>query len=428
MTGPLDRRHGFLAAVVLAGVAMAALALLVASSVDKPSQSAPVSGPPRGEDQPAAATPIASLSSGWVGQELLFAEAGFQIRIPRFWAVDEHGANVEMGGEGTDFSVRVGDSRGQLLTCDQPDRPWERCRDVVITSLTGFADAVKQGPVEGCSGLCAPWPNGRTAMLAGEDAWRVDFAGYEYPARSGENALYILALHEGRPYFLRFHTSADRTPGSLWDEIAATFEFVDPPTTGGPMPTGVPTETAAQSATPLVLESPPAGMVLYANLEDDYALWIPQDLAASVAPVIVHGIPRPGIAKFGKAEIGAGSEFTISIGTRDGRIRPCPHGYCDEVTVTSLDDLGRALYTNPYYVAIVRESRSETVLGGEPARTKEVRLRGLSWGPPLFTFVYSFHDGRPVVLTFDAWSLPGRGMLTAPPQLQMLSSFTFLDE
>ena len=53
---------------------------------------------------------------------------------------------------------------------------------------------------------------------------------------------------------------------------------------------------------------------------------------------------------------------------------------------------------------------------------------GLSWGPPLFTFVYAFHDGRPVVLAFDAWSLPGRGMLTTTPQREILSSFTFLDE
>ena len=219
---------------------------------------------PIGSGARSTSSPALPISLPWEGQQLVFAEAGFRVRIPRFWTVHEQGPNIWMSGDGTDFSVRAGDAQGRLLTCDQPGRPWERCRDVVITSIEDFVEAVKQGPVEGCGGLCAPAPSGGSATLAGEDAWRVNIFGYEYPAHGAENALYVLALHYGRPLFLRFHTSADRKPGSVWDEIVASFEFVDSPTTGG--------KTFTSTEAGIRIDGP-AGWVEEPD-DDPHAVWI----------------------------------------------------------------------------------------------------------------------------------------------------------
>ena len=147
-----------------------------------------------------------------------------------------------------------------------------------------------------------------------------------------------------------------------------------------PSRTEVPAETAAQSASPVQLNSPPAGMVLYANQADGYALWL-WGTADSAAPVMHHGALVPGTARFGEAEFGVHAEFTITVGTRDGRIRPCASGYCNEITVTSLDELGAALATNPYYVSIVREVQNETRLGGEPSPNQGSALRRPQLGP-----------------------------------------------
>jgi hypothetical protein len=166
--------------------------------------------------------------SEWVGQAIRDQAAGFEIRVPRFWTVNSSPGTFHMRDNGTSLTIRIGDADGRLVTCQTPARPWERCRDVQITNLEEFRDAVATGPPEGC-GWCIPGATNTSSTLGGEAAWRIAFFGYEYPAQSSETALYVLALHDGRPFFIRFHTSANgQQEGrrALWDEILETVRFL----------------------------------------------------------------------------------------------------------------------------------------------------------------------------------------------------------
>jgi hypothetical protein len=164
----------------------------------------------------------------WEGQLIRSPATGFEMRVPRFWSVHEEDGVLQLNGEGTSLTVRVGTLEGQLATCDRPDRPWERCRKGRITTLDEFLDAVAVGPPAGC-GWCIPGGGSRATTLGGDEALEIAFYGYEYPARGSETALYVLAIHDGRPYFLRFHTSAEGHQDSrraLWSEILETFTFL----------------------------------------------------------------------------------------------------------------------------------------------------------------------------------------------------------
>jgi hypothetical protein len=101
---------------------------------------------------------------------------------------------------------------------------------VAITNLDDLREAVEPVPPVGCDWCIPGITESRASTLGGAEAWRIWRYGYEYPAHGGENALYVLAIHEGRPYFLRFHSSAERAPENpafaLWDEILGTFAFL----------------------------------------------------------------------------------------------------------------------------------------------------------------------------------------------------------
>jgi hypothetical protein len=238
MNPSLDTRLGFLAAV---GVSAVLLVMLASVLVTAPSDVAPGTG--MGTDEPAAEAPSAPPSTslhprdvgdtdaeaGWVGQLVRSEAAGFEIRVPRFWAIENRDDVVDARGDGTKLTIRVGTADGRLVTCERPARPWERCRDRNITNLDEFREAVAVGPPAGCD-WCIPggWP-GRPDTLGGDEAWEIAFYGYEYPAHGSETAHYVMAIHDGRPYFLRFHTSAEGPQESrkaLWSEILETFTFL----------------------------------------------------------------------------------------------------------------------------------------------------------------------------------------------------------
>jgi hypothetical protein len=153
----------------------------------------------------------------------------FEVTLPDGWRGEWFAEGFHASGDGSSLTIRLGTPDGRLVTCEVPGRPWERCRDRVVPNLEAFREAVATGPPEGC-GWCVPPATETSSTLGGEESWQIDFFGYEYPARSSETARYVLAIHDGRPYFVRFHTSAngpqpDRR--ALWDEILETFAFLD---------------------------------------------------------------------------------------------------------------------------------------------------------------------------------------------------------
>jgi hypothetical protein len=378
-----DPRVRFIGVVVAGGVVLAVVGLSAASVRPSAAELDPAS-PPDLETSTSSIPPSPTSPSS---STRAFSEVGFQLVLPDGWSVREETADtVELAGEGSQLTVRVGDSDGRILTCDMPDRPWERCRDVTITTLDEFKDAVKQDPVEGCSGLCAPSAGGRPATLAGEEAWLVKIYGYEYPAHGGENALYVLALHGGRPYFLRFHTSANfapgSPPGSRWDFIVDSFQFVDEGTVG---PTLSPPafQTISSGESGFEFEAPGSWAV---RRDDD-------PLVVSVA--------------------GPGGRLTIRSGDDASRILNCgdPSGApCTWVSVQSLQELVELLApaSSTYWgTGATKVSQRELTIGGESAsRVIVEEWPGRAYGGRVKYYFVAIHDGRPLIM---AWNPTGDG-------------------
>ena len=89
--------------------------------------------------------PQPTMTYPWVGGQRSFPAEGFEIGIPEHWSIYEDGKSIRIRGPGTSLTIRVGRADGQLLTCQEPARPWERCRNARITNLDGFREAVAVG-------------------------------------------------------------------------------------------------------------------------------------------------------------------------------------------------------------------------------------------------------------------------------------------
>ncbi len=388
----MDPRLGYLAVVVVLGTVL----LGGFSLVPQADSAASAADPP----QPSTPAAQSNLDE-FVGETLVFAEAGYRIRIPRFWTMNEQGSNVEMRGFGTSLTIRVGQPDGQLITCEAPDRPWERCRDARIANLDEFRDAVATGPPAGC-GWCIPGAKRSVSTMAGEEAVFIRFHGYEYPAQGAESALYVLTIHEDRPYFIRFHTSAERrSPPHLWDEILASFQFVDP-----------------SGATPDVRAFREAGFQM--TLPAGWSV-----LAEGASAVRISG---PGQA----------IELAVRVGDADGRLEGACQTQerrwerCEAVTIKTLDDVAEPFQQEEFFAGPVFDTGAECLnpcptsvrvrpvsLGGEEAR--QFRIRG-------HEYAFALHEGRPYLIRYRN----GFAFQPSAPRIatidMLLDTFQFIDE
>ena len=62
-------------------------------------------------------------------------------------------------------------------------------------------------------------------MLEGEPSVVTRIQAYEPPAHGGQEVVYIVAIHDGRPVIVRVHTSNDRVADL--DSVIAGVRFVD---------------------------------------------------------------------------------------------------------------------------------------------------------------------------------------------------------
>ena len=122
------------------------------------------------------------------------------------------------------MTVRAGDDHGSITTCSNGAGPWDRCREITPTSLDELADAVQPGPLDD-HGVGPPTGHRDATTLGGEPAVVTRIHAYEYPARGGQEVVYIVAMHDGRPYIVRIHTREDYVQGL--ESIIAGFTFVD---------------------------------------------------------------------------------------------------------------------------------------------------------------------------------------------------------
>jgi hypothetical protein len=165
------------------------------------------------------------------------------------------------------------------------------------------------------------------------------------------------------------------------------------------------------------------GMVIFSNPRDGYELVVPEQWEVGAEPDF--GEPLQGVVRFGRAANRDYGALTVSIGSPDGRFYLCTAGLCGETVARTLDEL-QALVVSVPEVLSDKELHELTELGGEPARIEKMRMSGIVGGPALFYSVFALHDGRPVVLSFDHYSIR-YGYLSTREIHQIVASFRFLD-
>ena len=251
------------------------------------------------------------------------------------------------------------------------------------------------GPVEGCTGLCGPSPaGGRPDRLDGEDALRVRISGYEHPGRGGENALYVLAIHDGRPFLPPVpHV------GQFRPRKPARFAV-------GRDPRLLPVRGAAELRPRI--RPPPIETLVFVRA--GFQITLPGSWP--VRRESGHSVEI----------IGGGRSLSIWVGDADGRLhKTCgiddsgPSGpsvlmerryweRCEDATIHGLDDFAQ-LFRGPWGDAVSQTSGAgcdapcpppitvarPSSLGGESAGT--IRING-------YRYLFALHHGRPYFLRF----------------------------
>jgi hypothetical protein len=123
------------------------------------------------------------------------------------------------------LTVRVGDDDGRITRCETPANVWEACGEVTVTSLEELAAAV--APIIGEPGLSTPSFRRDESTLDGERSVVYRIQGYEPEAQGGQWIIYVVAMHDGRPYILRFWSGQDFVAPRGVDEAIAGFRFTD---------------------------------------------------------------------------------------------------------------------------------------------------------------------------------------------------------
>ena len=151
------------------------------------------------------------------------ADGHVELGLPTPWRQFSGDDDVFLAGDRR-MTVRVGDENGTITTCDEPAGPWDQCREVTATTLDALADAVKPGPLDD-HGIGPPTGLRDATTLDGEPAYLTRIQAYEYQAQGGQELVYIVAIHDGRPYIVRIHTTENELQGV--EQVIAGFKFVD---------------------------------------------------------------------------------------------------------------------------------------------------------------------------------------------------------
>ncbi len=155
----------------------------------------------------------------------VFSAAGGRVEIGLSgeWQQSSGDGDVFLAGTQR-LTIRAGDDDGSIQTCDRPAGPWELCREVRVGSLDELAAAVQPAPIAD-HGVGPPSPRRDTGTLGGEPSVVTRIQAYEYPAKSGQEVVYVVTMHRGRPYILRIWTSANEVRDL--ESVIAGFRFVD---------------------------------------------------------------------------------------------------------------------------------------------------------------------------------------------------------
>lgn len=357
------------------------------------------------------------------GAYVLFSNPGdgYQVLLPDAWeAVDvprldgEPAIGVRRFGSALDhgygaLTISIGEADGTVRVCELEVSCLEAAGQ---TSVRELEQTLHSSPRE------AHW-----AEVHGDTQLGGEPARFERPNTGGiiwagyVAFHHVYTLHHGRPVVLSFDywsIQNELIDPETVDYIVDSFRFIDPPSERG-------------------ADRP---LVQYSNVDDGYQLSLPDDWEVTLP--VRNGDPVPGVRRFGSGVHAVGA-LMISIGDANGSIRLCAPFCIEAVGLTSLDDLYEALRTPELagppiespYGPISRTTmwmvvRGATTLGGEPAGFVRPDNRGGPSSDSEYHHVYAFHEGRPVVISFEYGSVRF-GRISERTLTQILESFQFTD-
>lgn len=363
---------------------------------------------------------------------------GYELLVPGSWTeVDSSFSDVRswVGSDGAlmvSYGASIFDG-GAVTECGPATPEWPTCR----TEHYGYSvpykpevDGVAPLSLEGyvrdrCSGGCAVTVTDTT--LGGERAEqnRTTAAGYR--------VTYASTFHDRRPVIVYWSQPVAVADDSRFEQVRGSFRFIDSATRA--------------SATPFV---DPTELVVYRNGEDGYEIRIPRfwDIPRGPYEQPFTHEQYAGVRVFGSGRgFGTGGDpaLTISVGRPDGSIFLCQSSACHRIVATSLDELEAALPALPETIdsSVPRKKTGSFVLGGERARFQrpgyrlagggfpERGISGIAGGnclgcPAVVYYAFTLHDGRPVVLAWDWWTI---AFETYSPEyvVEIIDSFRFLE-
>jgi hypothetical protein len=339
-------------------------------------------------------------------QELVFDADGFSVVIPNGWqqvsTTDDGVWRFEGGDPPGQLTVSFGDSiiaSGVVAICHLGS-----CEQEEIESQVPYDETRSLGQLQVVINVrldpeLNTQPGLADATLGGLAAeQQAEVAG-------GRRHLYVYAIHESRPIVLYWSVPEASFTETELLALVDGFTFIDPPPASSPIP-GIDEE--------------------YVEITDaagGYRMLVPYAWEES-------GAQEPegtaSVRSFGSAVDYGHAALTITVGELDGSIWLCGAGGCDLHVVNTLAELEEAIVSEPTDLPGVQVIHVDTTLGGEPARIERLDTGGFIWGPPAFYNIYTFHDGRPVVIQLDNWTLTNE-LLGVGARNMILRSFTFLD-
>lgn len=328
-----------------------------------------------------------------------YPDLAFSVALPeslRPW----HSTNSDFihasDGRGS-IHVQVGGSDGAFHDCEPFGSP---CADVHLTSPADLATLVADVQPAGERTQTSGWE------LDGAQAMRVTIALPWYTV--AHEISYTLALSNGRPYLIRQEIHGAPPPG-VYSDILASFRFLDDPS-------------------PVTVDLAPSTLLLFTNAVDGYELTLPSSWGDGS---FSGPNRRAGVMTFGT---GAKVFLTIRVGDPNGLIYLCRRRpaamlpRCADATIRSLGEFAGTLVSAPEQIQMplhhMTEVQADTILGGEPGMIERFDAGAYLSGPPAYYNVFTIHNGRPIVLSFEGWSVR-RGEI--PDLNAIIDSFRFLD-
>ena len=325
-------------------------------------------------------------------------DGSFEIVLPSaLWTIEsgQDPTALYLQHRGTEISIRAGDEDGRLIPCDAAADTWETCVAVSATTLDALAAAV--GLPEEMDAV------GSTTTLDEEPAVieRLDLDVPPAPAHFA----YVTAVHNGRPYLLRFWQPPSGSPGGLNGDIGLlldAFHFTDEP----------------ESSASAEIEQPESvdGFRTFVAPDRSFEVRLPDQWRVRRGPDSTALYVTDG-----------STAVSFRFGDESGRIRQCDETEiigesCGMIEATSLEELGDAIALDGSRSMVhYGPNASPTTLGGEPATTISM-VAGISppWG---VRYVIAVHDGRPFILRASRPRPPEATL----PLLDVLDGVRFTD-